>query len=423
MLFGSPTIPVDFGQRERNEKQLQLGTHRTRALQDTVDRVLARKEILGLTRLSDITDLDVLGIPNYAAICPKINYPSREGCISVFTGKGMSRLHATASALMEAAERYSCLMHGSYLIRGSYKDLSKRFNVCHPGIFIVPGSHEYQDDQEIEWISALSLFHDDVVLVPAHLAFTPYIPTTSDLPSAPSSTNGLASGNTIEEAALHAIYEAIERDAEMIAEYSGQMETINLESMASPDVQKLVDRFRDCNIQLHVKEITQDIPVPTFLATCVDWEIRQSRYINGGKGTHLDPEVALIRAITECSQSRVTGIAGIREDMMLKTTQLKSMDFDKMYEENRFWYESGEDSKEFSTCRNQATTSVMDDLEIVLNMLRESNVEDVLLLDMTRPELGIPVARVCIPGMEFKTEENWIGARAMRHYNAKTGAN
>ncbi len=418
MSFGPPTIPVDFGQRERNEKQLQLGTHRTRALQDTVDRVLERSEVLGLTRLSDITDLDILGIPNYAAICPKINYPARSGCISVFSGKGMTRLHATASALMEAVERYTCLMNGRHLIRGSFTELYRRFNVHHPSSFIVPGSYEYKDNQVIEWIQALSIFHNDVVLVPAHLAFTPYIPTDPGLPLAYSSTNGLASGNTIEEAALHAIYEAIERDAEMIAEYSGRIKSVNLDSVSSPEVKELVDRFKVCNIQLHVKEITQDIPVPTFLATCVDWETNQSRYINGGKGTHLDPEVALIRAITECSQSRVIGIAGIREDMMLKSTQVTNIDFKKMYEENRFWYEPSGELMDFSDCQDRATTSVMDDLNIILDMLHDASVEDVCVLDMTRPELGIPVARVCIPGLEYKTEGNWIGPRAMRYYNS-----
>jgi thioglycine synthase len=411
-----PTAPERFGHRPSNGKALRRGSHRVRPLEETLARVLDKADIIGLTRLSDLTDLDNLRVPSYAAVCPMINYPPISWCITVFTGKGVTRLQAKVSALMEAAERYSSLGHDRFTVRGSYRDLVRGHNVAHPSSFVVPGSHEYTDDQVTEWVAARSLFHGDVMLVPAWLVFCPYVPTEPSLSSWPSSTNGLASGNTLEEAALHALYEVIERDAEAIARYSGRFRSLDLESVESPEARKLIERVSREGVRLEVKDITQDIKVCTFWAALVDPSLQAIAYINGGKGTHLDPEVALLRAVTEATQSRVTNMAGIREDMPGKRARMGDQDFDRMLIKNAIWYEPRGERCRLGDIPDRATDSIVDDVDIVLAELREAGIPDVYLADLTRPELGIPVARVLVPTLEFERGGNWVGPRLAPFY-------
>ena len=106
-----------------------------------------------------------------------------------------------------------------------FKDLSRRYNIAHPNLFVYPGTDVDGDDDELEWVHPRSLVHNDLVLVPARQVFAPYAPSYRPAPDGRrtsfSSTNGLASGNTIEEATLHALLEAVERDAEALSTCGG----------------------------------------------------------------------------------------------------------------------------------------------------------------------------------------------------------
>ncbi len=418
-----PTAPTRFGHRPSNHKELRLGSHRVVPLEETFERAVAKAEVMGLTRLSDITDLDNLRVPNYAAVCPGINYPPRPGGISVFSGKGVTRLHAKVSALMEAVERYSCLQHNRFTIRGSYQQLVRSHNIAHPSSFVVPRSYEYEDHQATEWVFARSLLHGDLVLVPAWLVFCPYLPGEASLQSWATSTNGLASGNTLEEATLHALYEAIERDAEAIALHSRRARSLNFDSAVPDAAREFASRFDAEHVKIEVKDITQDIKVPTFITTIVDYSLRSINYINGGKGTHLDPEVALLRAMTEACQSRVTGMTGIREDMTDKRARMVTQDFDTMLEAAAVWCEPSGERCSLDAIPNRATDSIVDDIEIVLDELRHAGLDDVYLVDLTCSELEIPVARVLAPGLEFEVEGNWVGTRLAPFFHEGTKKN
>jgi YcaO-like protein with predicted kinase domain len=94
-------------QLESRKKWTVNGTSRTRPAQETLDKVVPLSKKIGVTRLADITDMDVLRIPNYSAVLP-----GTEDYIWVYSGKGQTREHAKASALMESIERYSALPSG-----------------------------------------------------------------------------------------------------------------------------------------------------------------------------------------------------------------------------------------------------------------------------------------------------------------------
>ena len=98
------------------------GTSRIKPAQETLKKVIPISKKIGVTRLADITDMDVLRIPNYSAVVP-----GTEDYIWVYSGKGPTKEHAMASALMESIERYSSLPSGGTgkFVRSSYSELSK----------------------------------------------------------------------------------------------------------------------------------------------------------------------------------------------------------------------------------------------------------------------------------------------------------
>src|SRR6188472_3476533 len=77
---------------------------RTKSVQETLSTILPVSRDIGITRLADITDMDVLGIPNFSAVLP-----GTEDYIWVYSGKGATRNHARASVIMESIERFSSL--------------------------------------------------------------------------------------------------------------------------------------------------------------------------------------------------------------------------------------------------------------------------------------------------------------------------
>jgi YcaO-like protein with predicted kinase domain len=173
---------------------------------------------IGVTRISDITFMDRLYIPNYSSILP-----GTEDTLWVCGGKGITRSSAEASALMEAIERYSSFS-GAYprtFIRGTYLQLSKLYNkVLNPAEVVEPVSQEYNDENTImDFLPGFDLFANEKILVPAEIALYKYSPKRPyTCVFSYSHTNGLASSNVLEEAICHALCEVIERDAVSIAD-------------------------------------------------------------------------------------------------------------------------------------------------------------------------------------------------------------
>ena len=74
----------------------------------------------------------------------------------------------------------------------------------------------------------------------------------------------------------------------------------------------LVKKFTDAGISLLIKDITsKDIGIPTFVASSIESITSDYGIFAKGYGTHLDARIALIRAITELSQTRAANIQGV----------------------------------------------------------------------------------------------------------------
>jgi thioglycine synthase len=185
---------------------------------ETLAEIIPLCENIGVTRISDITYMDKLYIPNYS-----IFLPGTEDSIWVYSGKGPTKMDARASGLMESIERF-CSLSSTYsknFIPGTYSELSKTYNkVLHPDEVVEPVLPTYNDkDSHIDFISGFDLQNNQEVLVPAQLALSKFSTKPRSVgPFLYSHTNGLASGNVLEEAICHALCEVIERDAASIAD-------------------------------------------------------------------------------------------------------------------------------------------------------------------------------------------------------------
>src|SRR6185503_20787234 len=125
------------------------GTSRIRPAKETLEKVIPISKRIGITRLADITDMDVLGIPNFSAVLP-----GTEDYIWVYSGKGPTKLDAKASALMESVERYSSLPSNNQknMIQGSFKDVSKMSNTLYPTSVVEPTLFEYDEEMIMDFL-------------------------------------------------------------------------------------------------------------------------------------------------------------------------------------------------------------------------------------------------------------------------------
>ncbi|HPS90428.1 MAG TPA: YcaO-like family protein, partial [Methanosarcina vacuolata] len=109
---------------------------------------------------------------------------------------------------------------------------------------------------------------------------------------------------------------------------------------------------------------------------------------------------AVSRAITEAAQSRVVQIQGAREDTD-REGFIRSVGYDRMKRLNRFWFEEGEKIS-LSEVQDLSRKSPAENIDVILEKLKDL-AERVLVVDLSREEIKVPVVRVIIPGFELFT--------------------
>jgi ribosomal protein S12 methylthiotransferase accessory factor len=294
-------------------------------------------------------------------------------------GKGLKMHQARASYLMETAERYSAFSSFSdsqtigykkefKLVKSRYSDLrDKGLNALDPNEMNLEALYE---NQELYWIVAEELAEEGSreIYVPAQLVFLfcnlDEVSITSGITS-----NGLASGNTMEEAKLHALLEYIERDSEKTVLYSP--ERCFLLEAEDENVSDILSGCGKKGIYIQFLDITPDFGIPCYKAFV--------QALNGGIlkgcGAHLDGKIAAARALTELSYPYPLWCGSVPPPKELKTI---------MYEDLPD-YSSG---------------NVSDDLQILEKLLIRNGYRPIYI-DLTRRDLGIPVVKVIIPGLEM----------------------
>lgn len=378
------------------------GTHRVIAPKRTIEINQDKLKTAGITRIADITDLDRIGLPIYTAIRPT----AEEGAISIYGGKGISKDHAKASAMMEGFERYSAEMQDSDdTITATLDEIGQYGNFIDPKSLNLPKDIEKKDigNLNLEWSKSQDIISGNEYYIPTNAVFHPYTHDNSVQSLFKSNTNGLASGNILEEAILHGMLEVIERDAWSIFELTHKnYAQIDTESIESEIILDIIDRFESEGIKIKLMDFTADIKIPTIAASADDTVTKDAGLLTLGMGTHLDPEVAVLRALTEVAQSRATQINGAREDTV-RADFAREAGYERMKRINRFYFKEEDEQIKLSDIENKSTSSITKDIEIVKDELIANDIERILYVDLTRPELDVSVVRVVIPETEVYT--------------------
>ncbi len=376
-------------------------TQRTISPEETLARIEKTLPVAGITRVADITQLDRIGIPVFSSIRPTAD----TGAISVYNGKGATPTEARVSAMMEGIERYSSEVLDRTLTICRYRDINGNTPAVDPASLILPARAD--PDMPVPWVAGYDISRNEEVLVPASAVFHPLPKQYPQLFR--TSTNGLASGNTLEEAIFHALMEVIERDAWSLVEVTRNTgpKVVGIDDALSGS---LLEKFDNANVEVQIKNITSDIGIPTIAAVSDDIQLKDPALLTIGMGTHTSARIAVLRALTEVAQSRLTQIHGAREDTTVADVR-KKLGYERSKRLNKYWFDARSEVS-FGDIASCDSDDFLKDIRAAIDALKEKGLDRVIAVDLTRPEIGVPVVRVIVPGLEtYAMDQERIGRR------------
>lgn len=401
------SLTIESLLNEGAEKSYFEGTHRTVSPEQTWEKMCPLLKDMGITRLANVTGLDRIGIPVY--MCCRPNSRS----LAVSQGKGVDAISAKVSALMESVETWHAEYNHCDLRMESFAQLRHECHTCEPEALPQCKGSLFTTKRPIPWVRGTDLLSDELVWVPYEL-----VHANATIPAVPGggcflpSTNGLASGNSRLEAILHALYEVVERDAVTLWELT----TVDRWTVRRVDCSTIDDRvcrqlllqYTKAGISVMIWDITSDVGLPVFVVIISDDESSVSlRPMPAafGSGCHSDRRIALSRALTEAAQSRLTSIAGSRDDLTrasYRTTLSEAaIEYHQKLARDQV---SGLDFRQTPTF---SSSSLAVDLRHVLEHLRQARVERVVAINLSREDIPAGVVRIVVPGLEGPTESRW----------------
>ena len=336
-------------------------------------------------------------------------------------GKGKTDEQARVSALGEAIERYSGVFQDNEpRQKASYQSLGER--AIHPNACMLFSSEQYDkrdeynakcptpirripdpfdEEREIEWTPVWSLTHQEFKYLPTAYCYHGY----PELPKADcwADTNGCAAGNTLEEAFLHGFMELVERECVALWWHNRiQRPEVDLHSFEEPYFQSLKAHYRTLNRDLWVLDITSDFQIPTFAAISRRCD-REVEDIIFGFGTDFNPKIAIERAITEAT-TILTSVCIANADGSTRYPQYAdpfALEWWKTATlRNQSYLIPNRDMapKVYNDYPQQGSDDLREDLRRCQQLVEEKGLE-MLVLDQTRPDIGLRVAKVIIPGI------------------------
>lgn len=379
-------------------KGFKHGTHRLIAPERTLARVRPHMAAMGITRLAEVTGLDRVGVPVVMACRPNAR------SLAVSQGKGLSAIAAQASGLMECVELYHAEHIVAPLLFTTLAELRGSFAVVDVRALPRSSARPLSEHQRSLWIQGVDLMNGRPRLVPYEIVHADYtLPMPPGSGAFVSSTNGLASGNHLFEAVCHGLCEVVERDAHTLWSLTPGARAhtrIAPDSVDDDACAQVLERFRASALAVAVWDITSDVGIPAFHCVIADADSDPLRPLPpaSGAGCAPDPAIALLRTLTEAAQSRLTHIAGSRDDMSV-------LAYRRAHDQGAHTHllrelREAPPTRRFDQVSGYDSDSVAEDLSWALSRLRSVGIRQVVAVDLTLPAFNIPVARVVIPGLE-----------------------
>lgn len=336
-------------------------------------------------------------------------------------GKGTTSVAAKASCLCESLERLSGEARGDEsIIYSTYKELGSQ--AIHPNSIALFSEEQYAnrvqinsishhfnqigvpfpEEERIPWASVWSLTEKCIKYVPFSCCY--YSSTHEGEWKGSGHSNGCAAGNCLEEAILQGLFELVERDSVAIWWYNRlRYPEVDLNSFHVPYIQNVFEEYAQMGREAWVLDITTDLAIPSFVAIS---RLLKGPYekIHVGFGTHVDAQIAILRALTEMNQ--FLGRESFWEEAALNEDKQEKIDREIVM---RWMHEATIETQPYLKPEGLLTKShypqwVSHDLlnDIVrCQKIIESHGMEVLVLDQTRQDIGLNVARVIVPGLRY----------------------
>jgi YcaO-like protein with predicted kinase domain len=269
----------------------------------------------------------------------------------------------------------------------------------------LPRTVELTAERKILWIEGTDLASGRARWVPyelVHCDFTAPQPEGSYVFQA--TTNGLGAGATEDDAALHAVWEAVERDA--LARWRAERgpagpdaRAIDLDEVSDPACARLLRRLRSLGIGVAAWQASSLTGVPV----CIALLMPEDGGLAGiepelGSSCHADPSAALYRALSEAVQARITRIAGARDDYTPESYSPAARQ--GRLDEATQWFACAQRGRLVSLACIPTQENARRRLDAALNGLDQMGCGEVIWVDLSKPALGICVGRAVIPGLE-----------------------
>ncbi len=377
---------------EPSTKGYLLDTHRLCDPARTMARVRPHLARMGITRIANLTGLDRIGLPTVMVTRPNAR------SVAVSLGKGLSLEAAEVSGVMEAIETWHAERIGLPLRWAAHAELSAEAAVADMDRLPQVSGARFDPNRRMLWVEG----HDLVAGAPA---FVPLEMVDADYTHAPAggqgvlprTTNGLASGNDLAEATCHAICELIERDATTLWHHRPPGDRIDPDSIDDARCRDALGRITGAGVDAGIWETTSDAGVAAFRCMICEAGGRPG-HIGIGDGCHPDRAIALLRALTEAAQTRLTYISGARDD--LDPAEFTQAALAEKTAHVRGLIDGTAPVRSFGACPSFAGATFGADLDWLVGRLAAIGVTQVLRVDLTRAEMGIAVVRAVIPGLE-----------------------
>jgi len=391
--------PLFFEQlrESRLRKIYRYGTERICSPEETWERVRPLLPAFGITRVSDLTWLDCIGVPVFAAIRPN----SRT--ITQSNGKGLTSMQARVSAVMEGIEVWHAEeLPGSDRI-ASISEMNRNGLLSYDPYQLSLRPDSFLCDQiPIEWIPCEDVTNETTTYLPRELVNLDFcVEHRASFPCFTGSSNGLASGNSHLEAALHGLSEVIERDA--ITQYAnyvnvskGRRRLVAPETITSRLCQELIERCRRAGAKVYVEDISSEFGLPVFQASV---SLDDHYGLLSGYGCHPSRETALLRALTEVLQERPTLISAARDDIHASSYCMPRRSLTEQSLAQQLAERNG--LIDYESVANLENDYIERDLQTIVATLKEKLDTSVLLADLTRHDYAIPVVKIVVPKMQI----------------------
>ena len=377
---------------------------------DTVARVRPHLQRMGITRLADLTGLDRIGVPVFAAVRPNAR------SVATSQGKGLTPDAARAAALMEAVEGWHAERPPGPLRLAAACELQDQRLADLARLPHLAGTR-FDPDRPILWSEGADIVTGEPVLLPYEMVHTDYrLPQPPAAGCFPVSSNGLGAGNTRAEALRHALLELVERDAVSLWQQRPAAERragrVDVADGVSTALGGLVVRLGAAGFAVGIHDVTSDLAVPTFVSVIAD-RLDPAGHAGFGSAAHLSAAHAARAALLEAVQVRTSYIAGARDDLAPAEYAAGGPAAKTRWVEPLL----GDDgtARPLPPDAPAAAHSVEAQLVWLLARLAAAGMDRAVAVDLARPDVGLPVVRVVVPGLEGTADDpDYVpGARAL----------